>query len=30
MRLHVSNVLMKLHAPNSTTAAVIAVANRLV
>jgi len=30
VRLHVSNVLMKLHASNRTTAAVIAVENRLV
>lgn len=30
VRLHVSNVLMKLHAANRTTAAVIAVENRLV
>jgi two-component system, NarL family, response regulator LiaR len=30
IRLHVSNVLMKLHAGNRTTAAVIAVENRLV
>jgi len=29
VRLHVSNVLMKLHAPNRTSAAVIAIENRL-
>jgi NarL family two-component system response regulator LiaR len=30
VRLHVSNILLKLHAPNRTSAAVIAVENRLV
>ena len=30
VRLHVSNILLKLHAPNRTSAAVIAVENRLI